>query len=89
MNNKWNAITAIFSGKGGTIRFIVASALVGAVVYKIIEAKYGVTVNTKDGSVSVAPAEEAGIQQFPEPLAIAGEPEKVDPASDQEEAEEE
>ena len=87
--NKWNAITSVFSGKGGTIRLAIVSALVAAVVYEVVEAKYGVTVTTKDGSVSLAPADGAAIQQAPEALEIPGEGDAEEPEGSQQAEEDE
>ena len=64
MNNTINTFASIFTGKGGTLKLTIFGSLIAAVIYEIMDARYGLNVTTKEGSVSLAPTTGVGIQQM-------------------------
>ena len=56
MNNTMNMIASIFTGKGGTLRTTIIGAMLAALIYEVMDARYGLNVTTKEGSISFSPA---------------------------------
>ena len=62
MINTMNAIASIFTCKGGTLKLAILGSLTAVVIHEILNAHYGLSVTTKDGTISLAPIPSAGIQ---------------------------
>lgn len=63
MNEATKMVTALFLGKGGTIRFAIAVSVAAATVYEMMQAGYGLKVKNKENRLSFLPGAKADKQE--------------------------
>lgn len=55
-NNIWTALTALFSGRGATLKFAIAASLFAGLAYEVMESNYNLTMTASDASINLSPS---------------------------------